>query len=310
MTTKTNGKLVLSNSLKHANDGLWQLNIDALIRLFARASILFVIYGRRIELEGSITKNISSLMIRIVRIPGVLLMILAAAPLGLLAKAGLRDPAMRFFFGMCCRVAGVSVRMIGETPPTGSLVVANHVGYFDPVVIGVCFQGAFVAKSEIASWPLIGLITKWSGAVFAERDKPRTAHGLLEEIVGRLRSGERVICFPEGGVSPDGVTVSAFRPLLFDACVQVGRPVVPVALRYVCPTDVGAWAWIDETSLGEHFWRRALPTRKIEVELIVGEYLIALENETRKQLSIRARDAVVSLLGDWAGSPRQSGREI
>lgn len=235
-------------------------------------------------------------IIRFLRLPGVLFAILAALPLGLVARAGWRDAAMRWFFKLVCRASGVSVRVIGPPPPAGSLVVANHVGYFDPVVIGSCFQGAFVAKSEIASWPFIGSLTKWSGAVFAERDRLRAAHGLLDEIGRRLDSGERVICFPEARVSDDGVTVSGFRPLLFDACVKRNRPVIPVALKYVYPSQVSAWAWIEEPSLWGHFWRRALPAGKIEVELIVGAPLFALENETRKHLAARSRHVVLNFL--------------
>ena len=63
------------------------------------------------------------------------------------------------------RVMGVTLQVTGPTPARGSLIVANHLSWFDIVVIGALMPLSFVAKSEVRGWPLFGHF----GAVTAYR---------------------------------------------------------------------------------------------------------------------------------------------
>jgi 1-acyl-sn-glycerol-3-phosphate acyltransferase len=119
---------------------------------------------------------------------------------------------------------------------------------------------------------------------------------LVQEVARRLGAGDRVLLFPEAGVSPDGTTLSLFRPMLFESCVGSGRPVVPVALRYTRPTDKRVWAWIEEPSLWRHLWYRLLPAPGVEVEVLIGDPLHPGPGRNRKTLAAQARDEVLSML--------------
>jgi 1-acyl-sn-glycerol-3-phosphate acyltransferase len=127
----------------------------------------------------------------------------------------------------------------------------------------------------------------------------------VDECAKRLRCGERVLLFPEGGVGPGGTQVGPFYPMLFEACLKAGRPCLPVALRFTAPRDPGVWEWIEEPNLAKHLFGRVLPAGTVRVEVRTGEPLSALPGEGRKELAQRAHGEVLRLL---AGDPSRAFR--
>jgi 1-acyl-sn-glycerol-3-phosphate acyltransferase len=244
---------------------------------------------------------------RLARLPLLLLVLVLAAPCALLALAGLPIPAMRFWCAAAAGAAGLRIRRAGAPPPGGCLVVSNHVGYLDILALGATVPGQFLAMAEIARWPLLGSLTRASGAIFVDRGRPRSAVPFLVEIARRFAAGRRVLLFPEGGVSPDGRTLRPFRPMLFQACADSGTPVVPVALRYTRPRDPAVWAWIDEPGLWRHLWTRVLPAERVEVEVRIGTPLRPRPGEGRKELAAAARRRVADLLGGEPGGQTPPG---
>ncbi|HSH68803.1 MAG TPA: lysophospholipid acyltransferase family protein [Deferrisomatales bacterium] len=237
------------------------------------------------------------------RLPLLLLGILTAFPLGLIAAMGPVDRATRLWSRLIAAVLGLRIRRVGPTPPTGGLLVSNHVGYLDILVLNRTVPGRFLAKAEIAGWTLFGWIARRGGSVFIDRDNARSSSGLLAPVVDALGRGCRVVLFPEGEVSSDGRALRVFRPMMFEACIAAGREVVPVALCYREPDDPRVWAWIDEASLWLHLWHRVLPCHHIAVEVRVGAPLRPLPGEDRKALADRARRAVEQLLSPPGSEP-------
>ncbi len=203
--------------------------------------------------------------------------------------------AQRAWSRCAARAVGLDVSVRGEPPPGGVLLAANHVGYLDILALGAVAPGRFLAKAEIAGWGLVGALARWGGAVFLQRDRPRDVRAAVDRVAALLAAGERVILFPEAGVSPDA-RLGPFRPMLFEAAVRSGRPVVPVGLRYREPADPRAWAWIEEPSLARHLWTRVLPARRIRVEVVFGGPIPAGAGADRKILAARARSAVAEIL--------------
>lgn len=226
----------------------------------------------------------------------IVLALIAGVPLVLLAAAGRDILALRLWCGIGARALGVRVERKGPPPPPGALIVCNHVGYLDILALGAAVSGRFVAKSEIARWPLVGPMARAMGTIFVERDRPRAVRGLIDELAQRLSRGERILLFPEAGVNPEGVGLRAFRSMLFEASLKSGRPCVPAALAYIEPEDPRVWAWIEEPSMFRHLRRRVVPAAAIRVELRFGEPLLALPGEGRKAFAERARCEVLSLL--------------
>ena len=50
-----------------------------------------------------------------------------------------------------------------------SLIVANHIGTLDPWLLASQFHVAFVAKAEMRTWPVIGMVCRAVGIIFAHR---------------------------------------------------------------------------------------------------------------------------------------------
>ena len=90
-----------------------------------------------------------------------------------------------------------------STRPT--LFVANHCSYSDVMVLGSVIVGSFVAKAEVARWPIFGLLAKLQNTVFVERTGIR-ARAQRDGMIQRLAAGDNLILFPEG-TSDDGNTV-------------------------------------------------------------------------------------------------------
>jgi 1-acyl-sn-glycerol-3-phosphate acyltransferase len=118
----------------------------------------------------------------------------------------------------------------GEFPSRG-LLVANHLGYLDILVLSALHPCVFVSKQEVRSWPLFGLMAKLSGTVFVDRARTSAAHTANAEMSQALSQGSVVVLFPEG-TSSDGSQVLPFRPALFDAATRAGASVVSAHLSY------------------------------------------------------------------------------
>lgn len=111
----------------------------------------------------------------------------------------------------------------------GIILVANHVSYWDPVVVICAFNRKvhFMAKAELFKIPVIGYVIRISGAFPVRRDKSdrsaiRTAVKLLEE-------GQVVGVFPEGTRSHTG---ELLKPHLGAAMLasKTGVPMLPIAV--------------------------------------------------------------------------------
>lgn len=131
-----------------------------------------------------------------------------------------------------CLVLGIHIRIDGDAEINpGSLIVANHVGSPDIFVLGACFNGFFVSKSEIADWPLFNWLARLGMTIFADRSKRHQVKVVIAEIERRLKADHSVILFPEAQAT-DGTDVVPFKSGVFEAAVGAGRPVVPVTIRY------------------------------------------------------------------------------
>src|SRR5581483_7112528 len=105
---------------------------------------------------------------------------------------------------MLCRLLRIRVRVAGAPPlhrPT--LVLCNHVSWLDIVVISAICPVAFVAKREVASWPLVGVTARLMGTVFVDRARRHATPAVNAAIARRLREGDPVVLFAEG-TSSDG----------------------------------------------------------------------------------------------------------
>jgi 1-acyl-sn-glycerol-3-phosphate acyltransferase len=133
---------------------------------------------------------------------------------------GRRAISVRYYRALCA-VLRVRIRVVG-TPmrDTPTLILSNHVSWLDIPVISAIMPIAFVAKREVASWPIVGIAAKLLRTVFVDRTRRLQTSEVNSEIARRLTEGDPVVLFAEG-TSSDGNRVLEFRSALIGAVTQL-----------------------------------------------------------------------------------------
>jgi 1-acyl-sn-glycerol-3-phosphate acyltransferase len=174
---------------------------------------------------------------------GLILAIAALLPVQLVAvrlNLRLQRQVPTLFHRMVCTLLGVRIRRVG-TPSAARplLIVSNHVSWIDISVITALVPVAFVAKREVASWPLFGLFARLQRTIFVDRTRRQATPAVNAEIARRLTAGDPVVLFGEG-TSSDGNRVLPFRTALVGAAREVlaaaGQERIelqPLAISYV-----------------------------------------------------------------------------
>jgi 1-acyl-sn-glycerol-3-phosphate acyltransferase len=163
-----------------------------------------------------------------------------------------------------CAIHGVRTILRGKPPQGPCVIVANHISYFDPLIVASYCPLTAIAKREVASWPIVGEFVKRLGTLFVERDNPASGARVLREAMGLLRRGVSVLVFPEG-TTTRGDQVLPFRRGIFGAALRAGVPIVPVALSY----EREDAAWVGNTTFISHYARTmAQACTRVSVEFL------------------------------------------
>lgn len=207
---------------------------------------------------------------------GFTLLLLPVQMLAVLLHLPLRQRLPRWYHRQCARILGFRIERYGERSemhPT--LFVSNHASYLDITILGALLPASFVAKAEVARWPLFGTLARLQRTVFIER-LPREAVTHRDEMTRRLEAGDSLILFPEG-TSDDGNRVLPFKSALFSVAERRphGEPLTiqPVSIAYtqLDSMPMGRYlrpffAWYGDMELAWHMWTAAgLGTVTVEV---------------------------------------------
>ncbi len=141
--------------------------------------------------------------------------------------------AIRWWQGGLMRVFGFQLRCFGTPRTQATLFVANHCSWLDITLMHSQRALCFVAKSEIARWPLVGWLASRAGTIYHRRGNNESLSAVAQTMVAHLHKGDAVGVFPEGGAAGTVDHVRTFHARIFQACYDAGVPAQPVALRYV-----------------------------------------------------------------------------
>jgi len=131
---------------------------------------------------------------------------------------------------------GMKIRVEGTPPKAPFFLLSNHISYTDIVLVCAVTPGWFVSKSEVASWPGIGPLTRIAHTIFINRETRRDV-GRMNSLIGDLvRDGGGVGFFPEGTTS-DGTAVLPFKPSLLQPAIDLEIPVTLAAISYQTRPD-------------------------------------------------------------------------
>jgi len=108
-----------------------------------------------------------------------------------------------------------------------AILASNHQSYLDPPCVGMACRNEiyYLARNTLYQRPLIGPLLKRLNTVPVDRDRGDVSS--IKTIIRLLRSGHRVIIFPEGTRSTDGKLQPA-RAGLGMIIAKTLAPVVPV----------------------------------------------------------------------------------
>jgi 1-acyl-sn-glycerol-3-phosphate acyltransferase len=218
-----------------------------------------------------------------------------------------RRPLQETWCRTLCRIGGLRLRVSGIPRNKGpTLFVSNHCSYLDIPVVAREADATFVAKSEVARWPLFGQAARLTGTVFIQR-VGADARTQGQQLIERLGRGENLMLFAEG-TSTDGERVAPFKSSLF-AIAERPPPgldlrVQPVSITYARALDgtplTGPrrelYCWYGEATMFPHLWRMlSLEGAEVEVRFLQP---VDPEGLSRKQLAQRTHAAVaVSVAG-------------
>jgi 1-acyl-sn-glycerol-3-phosphate acyltransferase len=129
-------------------------------------------------------------------------------------------------------IIGIEVRVKGHPAQGPVLMAANHISWLDILVMHAACHCRFVAKSEIRSWPLVGVLTTGGGSLYIERGSRHDAMRVVHQMAEALQQGHVLAVFPEGATG-DGITVLPFHANLLQAAIAANAPIQPVALQFM-----------------------------------------------------------------------------
>jgi 1-acyl-sn-glycerol-3-phosphate acyltransferase len=201
---------------------------------------------------------------------------------------------IRTWSKLMLRCFGMRVRRVGEPLPGGVMFVANHVSWIDITLLHSQRVVGFVAKKEIERWPLIGFLASRGGSIFHHRGDNESLHGVMHQMLERLRQGRAIGVFPEGRTC-NGQEVNVFHARIFQPAVLAQCMVQPVALKYgpggAAQTVV---AFQKRENFLQNFWRLlGEPPRPVEVHFLEPT---AAEGQGRRQLAEVCRERIVAAM--------------
>lgn len=183
----------------------------------------------------------------------------------------------------------------GPIPRTGPFVlVTNHLSYLDVILLAQLVGAVYVAKREVRSWPVWGVLSRVLGTIYIDREQRRDTLRVSDAIERALYRGENVVIFPEG-TSTDGSAVAPFRSSLLEAAARSGRPVHYASLSYRTQADDPpahlAVCWWGDMEFAPHFWTLC-GISQIEASIRFGDQPVRAGD--RKQLALSLHQAVTN----------------
>lgn len=196
----------------------------------------------------------------------------------------------RWYHRLCCKIFRIKVIVEGQIDEGDHVVyISNHVSYFDIPVIASVLRTAFVAKLDVANWPLFGTLGRLQKTFFISRN-PRHAEREKGAFQARLDDPLPLVLFAEG-TSTLGEKIVPFKSTLFEVFLNKNLRLQPMTLSILEVDRVKSserdqkeiYAWGD-VEIPEHMWRFA-KMRGCTIKLKFQEPLSSHSYSDRKLLS-------------------------
>ncbi len=110
-----------------------------------------------------------------------------------------------------------------------AIVLSTHQSHLDPVLIGLSYNGRmdYLARRTLFNNRMLGAVIYLLNAIELDRDRSGIAG--LKEMLKRLKTGHKVLMFPEGTRTHDG-KIAPLKPGFLAVARRSRVPLVPVAI--------------------------------------------------------------------------------
>ena len=201
-------------------------------------------------------------------------------------------------------IIGLKTEVTGEKASTDQIIfVSNHLSYLDIFGIGSTLRASFIAKEDIAHWPVIGFLSTVQQTAFISRSSNH-AKKVANSLGQMLAAGKSLILFPEG-TSTDGKSVLPFKSSLFSLAWMpsgVALPIQPFTLTLLStngqpvnelPRSRDIYAWYGDMEFAPHFWS-FLKSKGTRIRLTFHPVILPQPSHDRKILAQLAWNAANS----------------
>lgn len=158
----------------------------------------------------------------------------------------------------------------GQLERGGYVIIANHVGYVDGIVLGSIFPIIFVSKREVKKWPVVGQWNILCGTIFINRQRKNQVGALIREMTDKLKQEANILLFPEG-TSTNGEKMLPFQTVPLAAPLRSRSIIVPATVTYKTINDQPVTHanrdlvyWYGDMDFVTHLWK-FLRLRGVEV---------------------------------------------
>jgi lyso-ornithine lipid O-acyltransferase len=205
------------------------------------------------------------------------------------------SPFSRLFLRFSAWVAGVDIQITGPRVLRDVLYISNHVSWLDILVLSGRTGCAFVAKSDMAPWPIIGWLASLNNSVYVQREKRLDAGAQKLAIQAALETHQAITLFPEG-TTANGSELLPFRSSLIASVTPPpeGIMIQPVAIDY--GAIAAKIAWVDDEPVGKNALRIMSRAGRFPVILHFLNPLDHADFDDRKAIAAHSRDAIAAKL--------------
>lgn len=230
---------------------------------------------------------------------GIVLIVLVLQPAQLLVETRrqrVRAATMTSWARGMLAVLGIRRSVTGQRPGRNVLFVSNHISWIDILVLMATAPGIFLAKDDVARWPLIGWMCRRTDTMFLQRGNARALAERMGSIRQALGKQENVFLFPEGTTTA-GKEVRSFFPGIFQAAIDARVAVQPIALNYLeGARRSDAVPYVDDNHFVKHFLR-LLGTKSLTARITFLP-VINTFNQDRRQLASLSHSIISRLVAD------------
>jgi 1-acyl-sn-glycerol-3-phosphate acyltransferase len=206
-----------------------------------------------------------------------------------------RSPWPRFFLGHVARAVGVDTEVRGQPLGGPALFIANHLSWLDILLLAGATGTAFIAKDEMADWPLLGWLATLNNTLFVNRAARSGAASQAAATRAALETGQPLTLFAEG-TTGDGTILLPFRSSLIAAVTPppLGVGIQPVAIDFGSLAPVIAWT--GDESVGHNAAGILARRGRMRVVLHFLPPLAPVDFADRKAIAAHSREAIGAAL--------------